>query len=762
MKTLPLLLLACTDKVVEPGRDSDQPATEGLCPVSFEVTLADEADSVSIVGDWNRWEEGADPLSSGASPGLWTGVAHLPPGSWSYRISAVEDWTVEGYERLLCDPHAELIHCPEDYKEPWATDWSHACATPAETACNSMIVVPDCTAAAPELELLSLQIDRAAGVVSVELALLGEGELAATLDGTPVELERSGDRASLQLAGLSPTRHTLRVKAASSSGEADPLYIPFWMDGVGEAPWRQAPVYFAFVDRLANGDSSIDASEGVSLELGDYLGGDFQGVIDSLDYLEELGVGTLWLSNPQDNADGGWAGDCDHSYSGYHAYWPIGAREVEPHFGDEEALRRLVQEAHARNMRVIMDFVANHVHQDHPLYLEHADEGWFNDQAICEDSWSGQSNWDRIPEQCWFAPYLPDINYAEPDALTTMVDDALWWVKTFELDGLRVDAVKHMPHSLSWNLEARLRAEVEHRGAGGDEVFWTVGETFDGHERIAAYISREAEEGDKLQLDGQFDFPQYYALLSVFASASGSMSELSAAVSAGEGYWQGALMSGFLGNHDVVRFATYGAEGYRDSCEEGVGMSQASDPLDSDLLDRMAVAWTFLYSQPSVPLIYYGDEIAMGGYSDPDNRHPLWWSSGGDGSAPASLEALASQVDPDRAVLLRHIAELASIRRQHPAMWRGEAIEWWMGPSDWPTLWGYARRDPETGNAVVVLLNMGWTTESLTNGLAFAGLPEGTYEELLSGGSSASSGDSITLSVGPRSSAVWAWQGDGG
>ena len=99
-------------------------------------------------------------------------------------------------------------------------------------------------------------------------------------------------------------------------------------------------------------------------------------------------------------------------------------------------------------MRVIMDWVANHVHEDHPS----ASEDWFNEEATCKDSVDGEENWNRIPEECWFAPYLPDIDYTDPVAMQWMIDDALWWAKEYELDGFRVDAVKHMSHAVAWNL----------------------------------------------------------------------------------------------------------------------------------------------------------------------------------------------------------------------------------------------------------------------------------------------------------------------
>ena len=133
-----------------------------------------------------------------------------------------------------------------------------------------------------------------------------------------------------------------------------------------------------------------------------------------------------------------------------------------------------------------------------------------------------------------------------------MVDEAIAFVKKYEIDGFRVDAVKHMPHSLQYNLQSRIRAEIEHRDAGGDEDFYTVGETFTPDRNlIVSYVNSQ-------ELDGQFDFPLYWAVVSAFArdeiGLSNGDGSLASVVSASDAAWAGAPMSIFLGNHDVWRF----------------------------------------------------------------------------------------------------------------------------------------------------------------------------------------------------------------
>ena len=719
----------------------------------YQSTSAEPLSAVRIAGTFNGWDPDAQDLEE-VSPGVWEVSIELPPGPHAYKFVEVIQWSQDEHQAWVCDPEAELIHCEDGYKEPWDSQFAHVCESGRESACNSMIVVPDCRL--PQVEVETLDIDRSVGRVSVTAAATAGGaggplvNGTATLDGSRVEGAWTGTGFSVDVDGLASGRHTLRLQATDADGnQSKEVYVPFWTDAAGDDAWREGSVYFAFVDRFMNGDVSLDGGEGATLPIGDYQGGDLQGVTDMVDYLDELGVRTIWLSNPQDNAEGDWAGDCDETYAGYHAYWPDQARAVEENFGDDAALRTLIDEAHARGMRVIMDWVANHVHEDHPYATDHPE--WFHPLAVCKDSVGGQSNWDRIPESCWFAPYLPDIDYSNEDALHTMVDDALWWAKTYELDGFRVDAVKHMPHSVVWNLEARIRAEIEHTAAGGDEQFWTVGETFDGYDKIVEYIHQE----DSLGLDGQFDFPLYYSLQGGFGSATSSLSDVSGTAATSRERYGDALMSSFLGNHDVMRFVSEGLEGYVSACDQGTGdVYQASPASDWFIYQRMKLAWTFLYTQADVPLIYYGDEFGMPGYTDPDNRQPMWWYTG-ELEPGVDVDTVIGRLETEPGNVLRHVRALGQARRAHPELWRGEAVEWWVEPAEFPTTLAYARKDPQTGGESITIINRDGSDRTLTNGVAYAGLtPGAVFEDILTGETFTASGDSLSVFVPGHASRV--------
>ena len=210
-----------------------------------------------------------------------------------------------------------------------------------------------------------------------------------------------------------------------------------------------------------------------------------------------------------------------------------------------------------------------------------------------------------------------NLNYRNDTVVEYMTEIALWWVIEADLDGFRVDAVKHMhPHFLN-TLRAKLDARIE---ANSDQLFWTIGETFTGGwqsgggseaELVKAYIS-----GD--QLYGQFDFPLYWPLREAFAQRSAPLSWLAeAALGSKDFYGAEAIMSSFLGNHDVTRFINVANGDNLDSCPNGstvVGWDcPPAQPSAEEAYQRLRDAFIFLASYSAVPLIYYGDEIGLAG-----------------------------------------------------------------------------------------------------------------------------------------------------
>lgn len=674
------------------------------CPVTVRYPDRAGADAAFLAGTFNDWGNRATPMTR--EDGAWVATLSLAPGHYPYKV--VETDVSGGGDLWSCNPDEPLVQCDEGYT------WAPECPVGA-SACNSLLEVPDCSV--PRLMLLDARVDREAYTFSADVQVDGDATVTALLDGEPVG-EVTDGVLRVPRTSLSEGRHVLEVSAVNAAGRAsDPLRVPFWLD---DRAWRSGLMYYVFVDRFADGDTSLNASEGTSSTSTDYVGGDWQGVIDRLDDLADMGVTVLWLTAPQDNAEGAFGASCNATYSGYHGYWPSSAAGLEEHFGDEATLRALIDGAHARGIRVLADWVGNHVHAQHPYATEHPD--WFTPLAVCGDA----NNWNDIPETCWFDRFLPDVRYYDVDPLVTFVEDAVTFAKVWDLDGYRVDAVKHMPSSVFHNFAARARTELE-----GVEDFYTVGETFSGdRDLIMRYVGPD-------ELDGQFDFPLYWALVAALARDEIGLSN-------GEGSledtwrdsqvaWGGALMSTFLGNHDVARFIAQ-ASGeigslYGDSACGGDGNLRIPDtaPGWDEPYRRLMLGWTFLLTSEGLPLVYYGDEIGLPGYNDPDNRQMMRFD-----------DALSS----NEVMVRDHVATLGRARQEHPAFSSGTRTAWWEGESE---VLAYARVSGDDG--VLVAINRGDTSRTLTNGLGFAGLAEGTYRDVLTGDRFMSDGDRLNVDV---------------
>ncbi|MBQ9394623.1 MAG: hypothetical protein IJU23_03770, partial [Proteobacteria bacterium] len=443
------------------------------------------------------------------------------------------------------------------------------------------------------------------------------------------------------------------------SGDEE-LYVPVWVE---DKPfdWHDATLYFAFTDRFLDGDSGNNNPKTNASVAGSsnaqWMGGDFKGLQKKVDdgYFDKLGINTLWISSVSMNAQGtsqGTNGDEAHWYSAYHSYWPVASfmtdynqdefagaksegqeiKAIEPHFGTMEDLKALVDSCHKHGIRVLVDFAANQVHKDSPIFKNHGD--WFND---VNSPWLCDSNngWDNYSEKCWFSQDLPDINYENDDARRTMVDHAIWLIKQTNIDGFRVDAVKHM----NIKFVKDLRAATDKLFANTGIMFYMVGETFTGDVGLLnKYIGNDL-------LHAQFDFPMYFALKS-HVLGLGNYADVAQLSNT----FNSDLMGTFMGNHDVARALSVAA-----------GQNQNKWGSNDEVHDwlpylKVKTALTILLTNPGVPLIYYGDEYGMEGSNDPDNRRMM---------------AFDDKLNNEQKEMLSYVRMLGQIRKTHKAITRG-------------------------------------------------------------------------------------------
>lgn len=643
------------------------------------ITFGASAGSVAVAGRFNEWEP-ADLTE--VADGQWElSLGELVPGVYGHKF--VIDGAWEG------DP-------PPDVYTTWDDGFE-----------NRALLVPDCQL--PELRALegaatpdgtlsaSFQFERAADGAAADPA-----SLTVTVGGVdhPAELGPDGV-ITVSATGLAPGKHSVRVELRDTAGrapESGAALIPLWVEPE-PFDWADGALYFVFTDRFRDGGPDGQGPVAGAIRGTDWIGGDLVGAKQALDegWFDALGVRSLWLSPVYDNPPGAYGGSFGYLYTGYHGYWPVNGRAVEERWGangvtGDQALRELVDAAHARGIRVVLDTVMNHVHEDHVWVSQHPD--WFSAAPCPCTSDPGPCNWDTNPLGCWFTDYLPDLDYRNRDVTSEAIRDLDWWVTEFDVDGFRVDAAKHMDHVILRSSRLHLAERFEQ--PSGVELY-LVGETFTGQGGqglINNYIA-------PYELSGQFDFPLLYPIRGI--GTGGSFRTLATEVAGSEAVYGDAVhrMTVFLGNHDVARYATdlQGCNGYNpfdpywifEGCPDRLrdGDPAAMTGPEWDLVNPLSVSWAFVMTQPGPPLIYYGDEIGLAGAGDPDNRRPMPWGT----------LSLAQQT------LLDRVRALGQLRRSEHALQVGSRRELWVDDD----LYVYAR-DAGGGDVAIVALHKGAVT----------------------------------------------------
>lgn len=578
------LLAACQNQ------RSNQPGTltQRDCRVAMHYRAPGHMDHVAVVGDFNGWDPAAHPLLDLDGDGDYFSLFDLPAGSYHYAI-----W-VDGY--ILPDLTNGLTHYNADGEE------------------HSYMVVEDCSH--PKWSMQQLETHGQGALEARFEYQAGAGAGALELDSFTLSLNGQSQSslslafenqiASFKISGLEPGRYSLSIAASDEHGvSAEPWTSVVWIEDKPFS-WRDALIYQVVVDRFHHPDIPLET--GVPLSY--YRGGNLAGVTEKIeaDYFKDLGVNVLWLSPLHENADDIYVGRDNYSAQAYHGYWPRSPREVEERFGGAEALDALVQAAHGRGIRVVMDYVLNHVHTDHP-YFQNPD--WFNgvdDDCICGIT----CPWGENMLTCWFDPFLADLNWKNPEVVEQLTNDAMYWIQRFKLDGLRLDAIPMMPRLATRHMRRKLRESIDEQG----HHTYLLGETYTGsrgHGQIRHYLG---EDG----LSGQFEFPTMWTLRAALSGRE-SMKALHAQVVRSEQAWSGsgAVMAPILGNHDVPRIAS--------DLQGDALWSPRTDPAppieNESVYELLQVAWTFLLTQPGAPVIYYGDELGMAGANDPDNRRNM-------------------------------------------------------------------------------------------------------------------------------------------
>jgi glycosidase len=482
----------------------------------------------------------------------------------------------------------------------------------------------------------------------------------------------------------------------------------------GVFDWRDAVIYFVFVDRFVNGDPSNDGPPVPGVQpIANYRGGDWNGVTQKIQegYFGDLGINVLWLTVPVENTDqaGRGMGADSNMYSAYHGYWPSDVDKPEARFGTMADLKALVAAAHDKGIKILFDYAMVHMHSSAQVFKDHPD--WFHPlstpQGPCLCG-SSACPWESAGDRCWFTDYLPHWDFRKKEARDYSVGNAIQWIKDTGIDGYRLDAIKHVDGSWLTDLRARVQSEIV-ANQTPPQRFYMVGETYEfgNREFLRSFVD------PKTKLDGQFDFPLRLRIVQSILMKQTSIRDLAGFLDGNDGFYgQSAIMSTWIGNHDLGR-VIHLAESpplWSDPYSDGKDRSWANLPglpTTRAPFERIANAFAVIFTNKGAPLVYYGDEIGLPGGGDPDNRRMMTWTGLG----------------ADQVWLRDRVKKLLAIRAAHPATRRGKRTTIAQDSTVADDLWVY--RLETAGDSLIVAINRGDVARTAK------GLPSGSLSELV-------------------------------
>ena len=418
-------------------------------------------------------------------------------------------------------------------------------------------------------------------------------------------------------------------------------------------------IYLIMPDRFADGDPSNN-DPAISRGLFDrsktrrYHGGDLQGIINKLPYLKSLGVTAIWTTPIYDNAnrlDEKEVYDGEKT-TGYHGYGAVDMYNTEEHFGDIAKLRELTDKARSMGIKMIQDQVANHTGPYHVWASDPPTPTWWNgtlDKHLSNNwqKWTTMNpratyQTQRRNLEGWFIDVLPDFNQDDPEVEKYIIQNSIWWIEEIGYDAVRMDTLPHVPRSFWSKWGSALKRQYPKLNI--------LGELYDGDPALLAYFQsgRKGHDGIDTEIDTLFDFTVFYALRDAFAKG-GSIRSVSQAFARDWLYPRPEVLTTFLGVHDMLRFMN----------ESGATH------------DGLKLAQTLVMTSRGTPILYYGDEIAMPGGGDPDNRRDFPGGFPADGIDKFAASGRSS-AEKD---VWNHLAKLGRLRLELEPLRRGKSLD---------------------------------------------------------------------------------------
>jgi len=363
-------------------------------------------------------------------------------------------------------------------------------------------------------------------------------------------------------------------------------------------------IYLLMPDRFANGDESNDdlgMKEGINREdnLGRH-GGDLNGIIDHLDYFNQLGVTTLWLNPVQEN---------NQPVESYHGYAITDFYKVDARFGTNELYKSLVDKSHDKGLKVIMDLVANHCGSEHWFIKNLPEADWiYQYDSFTRSNYRGVTNLDPYASEedfvkmkkGWFDKTMPDLNQKNEHLATYLIQNSIWWIEYSGIDGIRMDTWSYPDEDFIRRWASEIKRIYP--------TFGIVGEVWENRSSTQAYWLEDAN-GNAVEDYTLTDFVWKEAVTRALTEDENwdqGLARIYYTLSEDRLYNSPNDLLTFLDNHDVARTMSV---------------------LSGDL-DKMKMALVLLCTQRGTPQVYYGFELGYEGWSHGEVRPEFYggWS----------------------------------------------------------------------------------------------------------------------------------------
>jgi cyclomaltodextrinase len=621
---------------------------------------------VQVKGEFNAWNPNNTPLNF--SEGKWLAEAYLAPGEYPYLF------VVDGKE--MRDPENEEI------KDNGMGGF------------NSILTIDGTDPRLlPELFTHSFEPGR----IQLQTLDLPNRFMVfwqnMLLGGTHLDFQDGNLAINLPLEADTMERSYLRAYVINDAGISDQVFVPLeygvpitQKSQLKRTDKHAMSMYFLMIDRFKDGNPSnnFPVDDPSIHPRANYHGGDLTGVLEALDqgYFEELGVNTVWLSPVITNPEGAYGlyPEPRSTFSGYHGYWPIRSTVVDYRYGTMDELKELVTKSHDHDLNVLLDYVANHVHEEHPIYKEHPD--WVTNLYL-PDGTLNTEKWDEHRLTTWFDVFLPTLDLSRPEVVEALTDSAMFWLKNVGIDGFRHDATKHIPEIFWETLTRKVKTDII---IGEGRSVYQIGETYGSKALINSYVGTG-------KLDGQFDFNVYDDAIATLAREEVPFSRLENSLKASFAtYGPHNLMGYITGNQDRARFISYASGDVKfEEDAKYAGWTREIIISDSAAYDKLAQLVAFNTTIPGIPVIYYGDEIGLPGANDPDNRRMMKFDN----------------LDPKEEALKQTVSRLFHLRYDYPALIYGDTRFLFLRENQWAYMRSWF------GQHIVVAFNKDKVTRKL-------------------------------------------------